>query len=156
MEGFQLPVLLRPEYSEWELCIPKTSAAMVLTMWNKLVIILCKEGFQLPVPSECSEEMFHHNRPVHKGLQSLQQQIWRPNEAVWTTFQNSWACFNGFLLPNPLWPSDAIWWHRSWSTLAQVMAWCLTAPNHYLNWCGLVIKGALWHSLGSNFKCTRY
>ena len=30
-------------------------------------------------------------------------------------------------------PSDAIWWHRSGSPLAQVMAWCLTAPSHYLN-----------------------
>ena len=28
---------------------------------------------------------------------------------------------------------DPIWCHRSWSTLAQVMAWCLTAPGHYQN-----------------------
>ena len=38
---------------------------------------------------------------------------------------------------NTLWPSDAIWWHRSGSTLAQVMAWCLKAPSHYLNQCWL-------------------
>ena len=25
-----------------------------------------------------------------------------------------------------------IWWHKSGTTLAQVMAWCLTARNHYL------------------------
>ena len=25
---------------------------------------------------------------------------------------------------NSLWPSDAIWRHRSWPTLARVMAWC--------------------------------
>ena len=31
-----------------------------------------------------------------------------------------------------LWLSDAMWWHRSWSTLAQVVACCLTAPSHYL------------------------
>ena len=36
---------------------------------------------------------------------------------------------------NSLWPSDAIWQHRSGSTLAQVMAFCLTAPSHYLNQC---------------------
>ena len=36
---------------------------------------------------------------------------------------------------NSLWPSDAIWRHRSWSTLAQVMACCLSAPSHYLNEC---------------------
>ena len=34
-------------------------------------------------------------------------------------------------------PIDAIWWHKSWSALAQVMAWCLMAPSHYLNQCWL-------------------
>ena len=31
---------------------------------------------------------------------------------------------------NSLWPSDAIWQYGNRSTLAQVMAWCLTAPGH--------------------------
>ena len=47
---------------------------------------------------------------------------------------------------NSLWPDDAIWWHRSVSTLAQVMACCLTAPSHYLNQCWLIISKVLWHS----------
>ena len=34
---------------------------------------------------------------------------------------------------NSLWPSDDIWWRRSGSTFAQVMACCLTAPSIYLN-----------------------
>ena len=34
---------------------------------------------------------------------------------------------------NSLWPCNAKWWHRSGSTLAQVMACCLTAPSHYLS-----------------------
>ena len=38
-----------------------------------------------------------------------------------------------FLSVNSFWPCDAIWWHRSRSTLAQVMACCLMAPSHYLN-----------------------
>ena len=37
-------------------------------------------------------------------------------------------------------PSDVIWRHGSGSTLAQVMAGCLTAPSHYLNQCWLVIS----------------
>ena len=41
---------------------------------------------------------------------------------------------------NSLWPSDAIWRQRSGSTLAQVMACCLTAPSHYLNQCWLIIS----------------
>ena len=40
---------------------------------------------------------------------------------------------------NSLWPSDAIWWQRSGSTLAQVMTCCLMAPSHYLNQCWLVM-----------------
>ena len=47
---------------------------------------------------------------------------------------------------NSLWPGDAIWRHRSGSTLSQVMACCLTAPSHYLNQCWLIICEVLWHS----------
>ena len=38
-------------------------------------------------------------------------------------------------------PSNAIWRHKSGSTLAQVMACCLTALRHYLNQCWLIING---------------
>ena len=41
---------------------------------------------------------------------------------------------------NSLWASDAIWRHRSESTLAQVIACCLKAPSHYLNPCWLIIS----------------
>ena len=34
---------------------------------------------------------------------------------------------------NPLGSVDTIWNHKMWSTLIQVMAWCLMAPRHYLN-----------------------
>ena len=46
---------------------------------------------------------------------------------------------------------DAIWWQRSGTTLAQVMAWCLTAPSHYLNQCWLIISKVQWHSSDGNF-----
>ena len=39
-----------------------------------------------------------------------------------------------------LWPSDDIFWHKPGSTLAQVMAYCLTAPSHYLKQCWLIIR----------------
>ena len=47
------------------------------------------------------------------------------------------------LLFNLLWHSAATWHWRSWSTLVQVMACCLTAPSHYLNQCWSVINGFL-------------
>ena len=52
---------------------------------------------------------------------------------------------------NSLWPSDSIWRHRSMSTLAQIMASCLTAPSHYLSQCWLMISEVLWRSPNSNF-----
>ena len=47
--------------------------------------------------------------------------------------------------------SDVIWWHRSGTTLAQVMACCLTAPSLYLNQCWLIFSKVQWHSSKSNF-----
>ena len=52
---------------------------------------------------------------------------------------------------NSLGPSDAIWLQRSGSTLAQVMACCLTAPSHYLNQCWLIISEVQWHSYLGTF-----
>ena len=52
---------------------------------------------------------------------------------------------------NSLWPSDAIWWQRTGSTLVQVMACCLTAPSHYLNQCWLSICMVQWHSYEVSF-----
>ena len=47
--------------------------------------------------------------------------------------------------------SDAIVFHKTWSTLTQVMACCLTAPSHYLNHCWLIISKVFWHSPEGNF-----
>ena len=63
--------------------------------------------------------------------------------------QNLWLIL--MKLINSLWPSDAIWWHISGSTLAQVMACCLAAPSHYLNQCWLIISKVQWYSLEGNF-----
>ena len=53
-----------------------------------------------------------------------------------TCFQNRFSSVR----INSLWPGDAIWRHRSRSTLVQVMACCLTAPSHYLHQCWLIIS----------------
>ena len=52
---------------------------------------------------------------------------------------------------NPLRLNVAIWQNRSGSILAQVIACGLTAPNHYLNQCWLIITKAQWNSSESNF-----
>ena len=55
---------------------------------------------------------------------------------------------------NSLWPNDTIWRHRSWSTLAQVMACFPMAPSHHLNESWLLINEVLWHSLLRNGTVT--
>ena len=50
-----------------------------------------------------------------------------PNRSIFQSFQShssGWPV----LSINSSWPSDTLWWQRSGSTLAQVMACCLTAP----------------------------
>ena len=59
-----------------------------------------------------------------------------------------WANCNRIL---PLWSNDAIWWHRSVSTLAQAVACCLTAPSHYLNLYWLITNGVLWSAPENKF-----
>ena len=53
----------------------------------------------------------------------------------------NWSKNNGGLVSilnvNLLWPDDAICRHRTGSTLAQLMAWCLMTSSHYLNHCRL-------------------
>ena len=51
---------------------------------------------------------------------------------IWKLDHNC-ACWCPGTVCHALWPSGAIWHHWSWSTLVQVMAWCLMAPSHYLN-----------------------
>ena len=55
--------------------------------------------------------------------------------------------FNYLCRLDSLWPSDALWRKRSGSTLAHVMACCLTTPSHYLNQCWLIISKVQWHLL---------
>ena len=68
---------------------------------------------------------------------------------MWDLFiweERLWALIFEQILVNSMWPNDAIRWHRSGSTLAQVMGCCLTAPSHYLNQCWLIISKVLYHS----------
>ena len=58
------------------------------------------------------------------------------------------VCGN-YLPLNSLCPNDTIWWHRSRSTLTQVMACCLNTPSHNLNQCPLYINGFCGINMGA-------
>ena len=70
-----------------------------------------------------------------------------------TIFYHPWfrLAFHWWDIINSLWSSEAIWRHRSGSTLAQIMACCLTVPSHYLNQCWLIINEVQWQSPAGNF-----
>ena len=78
-----------------------------------------------------SEKITYHILNIYHIL-NMQPSIPSPNTAAM-------HCDITYLNVNLLWPNDAIWWHRFGSTMAQVMAWCLTAPSHHLNQCWLII-----------------
>ena len=74
--------------------------------------------------------------------------IWA-NKILWN-FNSRWIwagllmssqapCLQNVHLINSLRPGDTIWQHIYGSKLAQVMAWCLTAPSHYLIQCWLTV-----------------
>ena len=97
------------------------------------------------------QNYFHIPKHVRSNLNSFS---WYKLKEHWITccivaFHNVVVFECGHF--NSLWPGDTIWQHKSGSTLDQVMAWCLTAPTHYLNQCWLIIKGVLWHSPERNF-----
>ena len=79
--------------------------------------------------------------PSH-NLNQCQPSSWTPNGIISNP---------RFHCVNSLWPSVAIWWHRSGSTLVQVMAWCHQAPSHYLTRCWLFIIEVLRHSVENIF-----
>ena len=92
--------------------------------------------------------------------------VWSANHKAWYIFTRVTSTYCWLLscyilscyfpksiewnLFNSLWPSDAIWRHRLGSTLAWVMACCLTAPSHYLNHCWLITSTVQWYSSEGN------
>ena len=82
--------------------------------------------------------MFLYSKTLHKHTK--RRVVW-----VWNIVLEHTKYLVNLAL-NSLWPSDIIRRQRSVSTLAQVMACCLTAPSHYLNQCWLIISEVQWHS----------
>ena len=55
------------------------------------------------------------------------------------------------LLFNSTKQSDAIWWHKSRSTLSKVMACCLMTPSHYLSKYWLIIDEVFYNPFAGYF-----
>ena len=118
-----------------------------MIIWLGCLISFFSDHVQLLSTAHCTGPARH--------LLSSEDHTWKTGTAVSILFSNfrnfnfrnlfdNKFFFSQFLIH--LWPSDAIWRHRSGSTLAQVMACCLMALSHYLNQCWLTISKVPWHS----------
>ena len=61
--------------------------------------------------------------------------LWRKNTFKWPQIVNS------------PWPTATIWHHWYWLLLVQAKAYCLMAPNHYLNRYWFIISKVHLHQL---------
>ena len=119
-------------------------------IWHFRVFYRCcrSAAAETPVKYECDEFKENNLKGTSNFAAALQDRKFCLQRNQWTELQyppkRRWNL-------NSLRPSDAIWWHRSGSSLAQIMACCLTAPSHYLNQCWLIINKVQWHSSEGNF-----
>ena len=72
-------------------------------------------------------------------------------ETAWFNFVHFWELtwlgnvnIQSVYINSP-WTSDTIWRHSSGSTLVKITAWYLTAPNHCMSKCWLIINKNQWH-----------
>ena len=81
--------------------------------------------------------------------------LWRPTNTrlIYSPIDKGTIC--GFqTLINRLWPGDAIWRHRTWSALVQIMACCPTSPSHYMKQLWLIISEVFRPSPDMRLKIT--
>ena len=75
----------------------------------------------------------------------------RSTIANWKTFSKS--SFVAFpinfmerVTPGIMWPTDAVWRHKSGSILTHIIYRCLTTPSHYGSRHWRIISNVSWHS----------
>ena len=110
-----------------------------------LLISIYKTGFNSLLTGNNHTYFRHNFSGTYHNFHDWYQECFHRN--VWRC--DSWLDLYGCV--KSLWPRDAIGSHRSGSTLVQVMAWCLTAPSHYLVQCWFLLSEVLWHSPEINF-----
>ena len=128
--------------------------------WEMAVAITCGYGgYLLPLlAAHSSFNLFLHNFqsvPDPDNL-ILSRRVVLMKYHISVAVDVNWSCMHDMIADdkhgrwfmfNSLWLNDAIWWHRSGLTLAQVMACCLMVPSHYLNQCWLLMKGILLRAI---------
>ena len=154
---------------QWGRYCPVTHMTLTLTLTCSINVIIVYLSLHVTRDSHCVCIFFNSSC---SGSGFFFYKICHYDDCWWSGEASLWidivlirfntqvliCCIDNRCLPtasqlsiNLLGPNDAIWRQRSGSTLAQVMACCLTAPSHNLNQCWLIISKVLWHSSEGNF-----
>ena len=123
---------------------PVLSLSLDLIHWRIYVALgeMSKHGGHVMSLGRCINFLFLNLRVqygFHSLCLSLMRKIWTKSESLCVLFQKIKIISNSepdelrWRKVDSLAPNDVIWWKISGSTLAQVMACCLTARSHYLN-----------------------
>ena len=121
----------------------------VLDVYMQTVIITWK---LIGVSAPKYTSMRHWHVYMAYMMHSLEKLlIWLDNLDICHLHGDLLIAYSTIVPINSLWPIDAIWRQGCGSALAQVMAFCLTSPSHYLNQCWLIISKIQLHSSDGNF-----
>ena len=122
-------------------------------MWPHLVIICHVRTMQILLQDLDYKHIKHLWNGPRLSLDHWEQQVGKLSRV--NNLETLWYEFQAIGIYQFIGPRVAIWRHRSGSTPGQVMACCLTSPNHYLNQCWVLISGVLFHSQSYLF-CNKF
>ena len=110
-------------------CVIKTSVTMPLTTQDHQVLVFHGEGLQLSAPYEYWEMTENVDMFLFPKINCKQQALRK-------------SCLNSLSF------SDALWHHKIWSPLVQLLTCYLMAPYQDLNRCWHIINKVQWHWKG--------
>ena len=99
--------------------------------WCKKLLMIRLKSTLIQVMAWCHQAAFHYLNQCWLGS-LMTYEATRPQ---WVKLKSFFVTFNWHIDPEA--PRGSIWHHRYWTSLAQIMAWCLMAPSHWMNQCWL-------------------
>ena len=136
------------------LCHWKAESCAITKLFPRNKCKLTNWGQVAHMVSEFGQHWFRYGlmpdrtKPLPEPMLTSHQ--WSLVAVTWRQFRRKFSRYLSFISASKLlthWGLVTSYGDRSGSTLAQVMACCLTAPSHYLNQCWLIISEVQWHSL---------
>ena len=135
----------------WGLCCQKQISQAWISNYIPQNTVGCN-NLSMPEKPASGNKVLNSSRNVCQWLRSVvtsNVQGWITHQWKWMVFFFGFCCVSLLCLGcmtdiltrfKPLWPFEDIWRQKSGSSLAEVMACCLTTHGHYLNHFWLVTQ----------------